>query len=152
MKTTFTLPDPTTIRYTRTFDAPIERVWAGYTDPEIVRTWLLGPSPETTFEVCDMDMRTGGSFRWVWQDPEGTLEIYGDVVEAEPPHRLITTEKMGGTDFPPTHNEIVFEADGEKTVMTGTITYPSQEARDTAYATGMTEGMDVSFGRLAESA
>lgn len=157
MKTTFSLPDETTIRYTRVFDAPVERVWAAYTDPALVRSWLLGPHPETTFEVCDMDMRTGGSYRWVWQNPDGPLEMYGDVLEADAPHRLVTTEQVGGTDWPPTHNEVSFEAvttdeaQGAATRMTGVITYASKEARDGAYASGMGEGMDISFDRLEQA-
>lgn len=152
MKTQFSLPDDTSIRYTRTFAAPVERMWAAYTDPAVVRTWMLGPDPETEFAVCDMDVRDGGSFRWVWRDSNGELEIHGDVVSADPPHRIVTTEFMGGTDFPPTHNVVEFTPSDEGTLMTGTITYVSKEARDGAYATGMADGMDASYNRLADAA
>ena len=152
MKTEFTLPDDTTISYTRTFAAPAERVWQAYTDPQVVRTWMLGPSEDTTFEVCDMDIREGGSFRWVWLDPDGRLEIYGDVLEVDAPRRLVTTEQMGGADWPPTHNVVELTEQDGRTVLTGTIRYPSKEARDGAYASGMADGMDVSFARLDEAA
>ena len=152
MKTEFTLPDDTTISYTRTFAAPAERVWQACTDPQVVRTWMLGPSEDTTFEVCDMDIREGGSFRWVWLDPDGRLEIYGDVLEVDAPRRLVTTEQMGGTDRPPTHNVVELTEQDGRTVLTGTIRYPSKEARDGAYASGMADGMDVSFARLDEAA
>ena len=152
MKTEFTLPDDTTISYTRTFAAPAERVWQACTDPQVVRTWMLGPSEDTTFEVCDMDIREGGSFRWVWLDPDGRLEIYGDVLEVDAPRRLVTTEQMGGTDWRPTHNVVELTEQDGRTVLTGTIRYPSKEARDGAYASGMADGMDVSFARLDEAA
>lgn len=152
MKTEFTLPDDTTISYTRTFAAPAERVWQACTDPQVVRTWMLGPSKDTTFEVCDMDIREGGSFRWVWLDPDGRLEIYGDVLEVDAPRRLVTTEQMGGADWPPTHNVVELTEQDGRTVLTGTIRYPSKEARDGAYASGMADGMDVSFARLDEAA
>lgn len=152
MKTEFSLPDETSIRYTRTFDAPPQRVWTAYTTPEIVRTWLTGPHPGTSFEICDMDMRTGGTYRWVWQYPEGRFEIHGDVLEAEEPRRLVTTEQMSDVDLPPTRHAITLLAEGDRTVLTGTITYASQEARDGAYASGMGEGMDASFDRMEETA
>ena len=153
MKTKFSMPDDTSIAYERTFDAPAAEVWRAYTEPEIVRTWMLGPDPETEFPVCEMDMRTGGSFRWVWVDAQGELEIAGDVLEAEAPSRLVSTERMGGSamggmDLPPTHNVVTFtEADGVTTMRT-VITYPSKEMRDGAYASGMAEGIDAGFDRL----
>lgn len=152
MKTEFSLPDETSIRYTRAFDAPPQRVWAAYTTPDIVRTWMTGPHADTTFVVCDMDIRQGGAYRWVWQYPEGRLEIHGEVLEADEPNRLVTTEQMSDVTLPPTRHEITFIADGNQTVMTGTIIHASQEARDAAYASGMGEGMDSSFDRLEEAA
>ncbi|MET4097998.1 uncharacterized protein YndB with AHSA1/START domain [Agrococcus sp. UYP10] len=153
MKTQFSMPDDTSIAYERTFTAPASEVWRAYTDPEIVRTWLLGPNPETEFPVCEMDMRTGGSFRWVWVDAQGELEIHGDILEAEEPHRLVSTEHMGGSamggmELPPTDNVVTFvEADGVTTMRT-VITYASKEMRDGAYASGMAEGIDAGFDRL----
>lgn len=153
MKTRFTMPDDTSIAYERDFRAPAAEVWRAYTEPEIIRTWMLGPDPDTEFPVCEMDMRTGGSFRWVWVDAQGELEIKGDVLEAEAPVRLVSTEQMdgsamGGMELPPTHNVVTLtEADGVTTMRT-VITYPSKEMRDDAYASGMAEGIDAGFDRL----
>lgn len=152
MKTEFSLPDDTSIRYARAFDASPQRVWDAYTTPSIVRTWMTGPHPGTNFTVCDMDIRKGGTYRWVWQSPQGRLEIRGDVLEADEPHHLVTTEQMSDVDLPPTRHEISFTADGDRTIMTGTIIYHSQEARDNAYASGMGTGMDASFDRLEKAA
>lgn len=148
MKTEFSLPEETGIRYERHFAAPVQRLWDAYTDPEVVRSWMLGPGEGTTFAVCEMDVRPGGSFRWVWEHPGGRLEITGDVLEVEAPHRLVTTEAMSDVDMPPSRHEITFTADGEGTILTGTITYASQEIRDAAYASGMDRGMEASFERL----
>lgn len=153
MKTAFSMPDDTTIAYERTFDAPASAVWQAYTDPEIVRTWLLGPDPTTLFPVCEMDMRTGGSYRWVWVDAQGELEIAGEVLEADEPRRLVTTERMGGSavgglDLPPTTNVVTLEEVDGRTTMRTVITYPSKEMRDGAYASGMAEGIDAGFDRL----
>ena len=154
MKTRFSLPDDTSIAYERDFSAPASDVWKAYTEPEIVRTWMLGPDPETEFPTCEMDMRAGGSFRWVWVDGNGELEIWGDVLEAEEPHRIVTTERMrgsavGGMEFPPTTNtSTLTEHDGVTTLRTVTV-YDSKESRDGAYASGMDAGIDAGYARMA---
>ncbi len=154
MQTRFSLPDDTSIAYERDFAAPASEVWKAYTDPEIVRTWMLGPNPETEFRTCEMDVRPGGAFRWEWVDVDGELIIAGDVLEVEAPHRLVTTERMsgsamGGMDFPPSTNTVTLtEADGITTMRTVTV-YASREIRDGAYASGMDVGVDASFERLA---
>ena len=58
----------------------------------------------------------------------------GDVLEVDAPRRLVTTEQMGGADWPPTHNVVELTEQDGRTVLTGTIRYPSKEARDGAYA------------------
>ena len=58
------------------------------------------------------------------------------VLVAEEPHRLVTTERMSDVDMPSTQHEVILRADGERTIMTGTLTYATQEARDAAYASG----------------
>lgn len=144
MQTEFTLPTDTTIQYERRFPASPDKVWEAYTTPEIVRQWL----GYGEFTTCEMDMRTGGSYRWVWDVNGGELEIHGDVIEAQPPHRLVTDEYMGGTDFPPARSIVEFVAEGDETILRGTIEFPTKEARDGAYATGMADGMDDSFSKL----
>lgn len=152
MRTTFALPSETTITYERRFAASPERLWRAYTDPDLVRQWL----GYGEFVTCEMDMHPGGSYRWVWQLPDFTLGIHGDVLEADPPRRLVTSEHMSDTDYPPTTNTIEFlpdgDGDGDGTIMRGTIEYASREARDAAYATGMADGMDDSFTELAKIA
>lgn len=156
MQTRFSLPDDTTIAYERDFAAPIDAVWRAYTEPEIVRTWLLGPNPETEFRVCEMDIRDGGSVRWLWVDSDGELEITAQVLEAEAPSRLVTIEQMSGSamqgmELPPVHNTVTLtETDGVTTLRT-VATYPSKEVRDGAYASGMDVGVDASYERLASS-
>lgn len=144
MKTRFTLPTDTTIAFERRFAASPERMWEAYTNPDIVRRWL----GYGEFVTCEMDMRPGGSFRWVWQLPDYVLGIHGEVLEADPPHRLVTTEHMTDTDYPPTRNTVEFVSDGDGTLMRGTSEYASTEARDAAYASGMADGMDDSFTKL----
>ncbi|WP_306231308.1 SRPBCC domain-containing protein [Agrococcus beijingensis] len=154
MQTRFSLPDDTSIAYEREFRAPASEVWQAYTDPEIVRTWMLGPNPDTAFLVCEMDIRPGGSFRWQWVDDDGELEIWGDVLEAEEPRRMVTTEHMGGSamggmELPPSTSTVTFDEHDGVTTMRTVIVYDSKETRDGAYASGMDEGIEAGFLRRA---
>nr|WP_225751703.1 SRPBCC domain-containing protein [Pseudoclavibacter sp. Marseille-Q3772] len=146
METTFSKPTDTTIAYEREFNASVDRVWAAYTEPELVRQWL----GYGEFITCEMDIRDGGSYLWVWRlDGGQELSIRGEVIEATPPTRLVADEYMDGVDSP-TRSAIEFiERDGT-TVMLGTMEFASAEIRDQAYATGMAEGMDWSFNRMAD--
>ena len=57
---------------TRVFDAPCRLVFDAHTKPELVQRWLLGP-PGWSMPVCEMDVRVGGTYRWVWRnDSDGT--------------------------------------------------------------------------------
>jgi uncharacterized protein YndB with AHSA1/START domain len=71
----------------------------------------------------------------------------GEYREIAPPERLVSTQSWGG-DWPETLNTLVFREDGERTIVTQTILYPSLEARNAALATGMQKGMDTGFQRL----
>jgi len=108
---------------------------------------MLGPEG-WTMPVCEMDLRTGGSWRYVWRKANGTeMDMSGLITEVVPNQRLVTTEKWG-PEWPETINRIEFtESDGQTTI-TLTVTYPSREARDAALKTGMKDGMEPSFARL----
>lgn len=144
MQTDFTLPNDTTIAYERRFATTPEKLWEAYTTPELVRQWL----GYGEFVTCDMDIRAGGSYRWVWDINGGELEITGEVLEADAPHRLVSDEHMSGVDGPPARSVVEFVADGDATIMRGTIGFANREARDGAYASGMAGGMDDSFTKL----
>src|SRR4030095_10294502 len=78
---------------TRGFDAPRKLVWDAYTKPELLKRWLTGP-PGWTFAVCEMDLRVGGKYRWVWRGPEGQeLAVGGTYEEVVPGERLVSTER-----------------------------------------------------------
>ncbi len=145
--TTFETASDTELVATRTFDAPIELVWEMWTKPEHLSKWLLGPEG-WTMPVCEIDLRPGGAWRYVWRKDDGTeMGMTGEVREVEPPTRLVQTENWGG-DWPETLNTLeLFEEDG-RTRMILSISYPSQDARDRAIGTGMNDGASVSFDRL----
>ena len=146
---TFTTPTDREIITTRTFDAPRRVVWEAWTSPEHLPQWMLGP-PGWSMPVCEIDLRPGGAWHFVWRRSDGTeMGMSGVYQEVVPPERLDSTESWGG-DWPETLNTLLLvERDG-RTTMTLTVLYPSREARDAALGTGMKEGMSQSFDRLGE--
>jgi len=134
---------------TRVVDAPRTLVFEAWTSPEHLPQWMLGPSG-WTMPVCEVDLRPGGSWHFVWRQSDGTeMEMRGVYREIAPPERLVSTESLGG-DWPETLNTVTLTEEDGKTTITQTVLYPSKEARDAALQTGMREGMSLSFDRLAE--
>lgn len=147
--TTLTTPSDREVVIVRVVDAPRKRVWDAWTKPEHVQQWMLGPEG-WTMPVCEIDLRPGGKWHFVWRRAEGTeMAMTGVYQEVVPPERLVHTERWG-PEWPETRNTLVFSEKGGKTTITMTLLYPSKEARDAALKTGMKEGMDVSYERLAE--
>jgi uncharacterized protein YndB with AHSA1/START domain len=147
--TTFTTPSDREVLITRVLDAPRRLVWEAWTRAEHVSQWMLGP-PGWTMPVCEIDLRPGGAWHFVWRNADGNeMAMRGVYQEVVPPERLVSTDSWGG-DWPETLNTLTLtEQDGQTTV-TQRILYPSKEARDAALRTGMKEGMAATFNRLDE--
>jgi uncharacterized protein YndB with AHSA1/START domain len=147
--TTFTTPSDREIAVTRFFDAPRRLVFEAHTKPEHLRNWMLGPDG-WTMPVCEIDLRPGGMWHFVWRRADGSeMEMRGVYKEVVPPEKLVSTESWGG-DWPETVNTLTLSEQDGKTTLTITILYPSKEARDAVLNTGMKDGMNQSFERLAE--
>jgi uncharacterized protein YndB with AHSA1/START domain len=145
--TSYTTPTDREFEIKRVVDAPRHVVFDAWTRPEHIQQWLLGPEG-WTMPVCEMDLRPGGAWRYVWRKADGVeMEMSGSVREVVPPERLVTTEKWG-PEWPETINSLVLTEEGGRTTVTLTLTYPSKEARDAALATGMKGGMEESFARF----
>lgn len=144
---TVAMPTDREIVMTRVFAAPRRRVFDAWTRPELPPRWMLGPEG-WTMPVCEIDLRPGGAWRFVWRQADGTeIAMRGVYREIVPPERLVTTESWGG-DWPETLNTGLFSETGGKTTLTNTILYPSKDARDAALKTGMTNGIAMSYDRL----
>ena len=148
-----TLPNDREVVVTREFRAPRKLVYEAYTRPELVQRWLLGP-PGWTMPVCEMDVREGGRFRWRWRSEEDGSEFgfHGEFVEVVAPARIRHTELFDPGDRPEEMGEAMvtleFEERGGLTRLTTRIEYPSKDVRDGAMATGMTDGMEISYQLL----
>ncbi len=147
--TTYTTPSDREIAMTRVFDAPRRLVWLAWTNPEHVPHWMLGPEG-WTMPVCEIDLRPGGSWHFVWRREDGSeMGMTGVYQEIVPPERLVHTEAWGG-DWPETLNTMILTEENGKTRMESRMLYPSKEARDAALGTGMKEGADRSFDLLED--
>lgn len=146
-----TTPSDREVRMTRVFDAPRALVFRAFTEPKLVKRWLLGP-PGWTMPVCEIDPRPGGAMRYEWRGPSGeSMGMSGTFREVAPPERLVHTELFdedwtGGETVVTT----LFVESGGTTTVTVTVLYVSREARDAAIATGMARGMEQSYERLAD--
>ena len=147
-----TTPSDREIAMTRVFDAPRQLVFDAHTKPDLVRQWLLGP-PGWSMPVCEMDVRVGGKYRYVWRhDREGTEMGMGGVYrEIVAPERIVNTEKFDESWYPgEAVDTLVLVEQRGKTTLTLTVRYESWEARDAVLKSGMESGVAASYDRLAE--
>ena len=150
------LPSDTEVRVTRDFKAPRKLVWQAHADPKLFQRWI-GGYPGWSMPVCEVDVRTGGKYRWLWRTDDGSQEsgFFGEYSEVEAPARMVAAEyydpgTMGGAmdANSPTINHTSFTEKNGVTTLVTLLKYVSKEARDAAISTGMTDGMEVSFQRL----
>lgn len=138
------------ITMTRRFAAPAAMVFEAWTNPALLRRWLLGP-PGWTMPVCEVDFRVGGAYRYEWRNEQGQAMGVGGVYrEIDPPHRFVATERFDEAWYPgESLITITFaEKDGE-TEMTTTMRYESTAARDGVLKSPMEGGVKQSYDRLA---
>jgi uncharacterized protein YndB with AHSA1/START domain len=147
-----TTPSDREIVLTRLFDAPRRLVFEAMTRPEHVRRWWGCLDERYSLTVCDIDLRPGGTWRWVGRGPQGEFAFHGEYREIVPPERLVFTEIY--EPFPDAESLVTttLTIEGKKTRLTVTATYPSMEVRDTVLQSGMTHGAAISYDRLEEVA
>ncbi len=144
---TVTTPSATVVEVTRVFDAPAQLVWDAHTKVELVRRWMTGYEG-WSMPVCDMDLRVGGAYRYEWSHPtEQDFAFTGTFVEIEEPHRLVTIERFEGADGEARNTMTLVEEHG-RTTLTMHMDFGTQEARDVAISTGMTDGMAYTYDLL----
>jgi uncharacterized protein YndB with AHSA1/START domain len=148
--TVVTTPSETEVRIERVFDAPRELVWEAYTDPELLSEWL-GPR-RLQMTVQEMDVRTGGSYRYTHQnDEDGPFVFFGEFREVDPPRLLVQTFQFEGSEHPPSLDRAEFEElDGGRTRLVITGSFASVEARDAMLESGMERGVEEGYQQLDE--
>lgn len=145
-----TTPTEREIVITRAFDAPRRLVFDAHTRPELVKRWLYGPDG-WALVVCEIDLRVGGAYRYVWRRERTATDmgmggVYREIVV---PERLVATERFDESWYPgEAVSSIVLVEQGGTTTLTQTVRYESREARDTALKSGMLDGMAATYDRL----
>ena len=150
-KLEITTPSDREIAMTRVFDAPRDLVFDAWTKPELLTRWL-GIHNGWTFPVCEVDLRVGGTFRWVWRNPDGSeMGVGGVYEEIVRPERLVNTEKFDEPWYPgeAVDTLVLVENDG-RTTSTLTMRLESKEARDGVLKSGMETGLESAYARLDE--
>lgn len=143
-----TTPSDREIRTRRVVDAPVALVFECHTRPDLLKRWLLGPDG-WTMPVCEVDLRVGGAYRYVWENAgQETMAMNGVYREIEAPTRIVQTQRFNGD---PASESVVTllltERDG-RTEVVNAILYPSKEVRDMMLQSGMADGMEAGYGRL----
>ena len=147
--TTVTTPSEREIVSERVFDAPRDRVFAAYTDPELIPQWW-GPRGTTTI-VDQMDVRPGGSWRFVGRDPDGSETAFrGTYREVTPPERIVQTFEWEGMPGHVVVETATFEDLGGRTRVTAQSLFHTSEERDGMLDSGMERGLTETHDRLAE--
>jgi len=136
---------------TRVFDAPRSLVFDAYTKPELLKRWL-GVFGGYSMPVCEVDLRVGGTYRFVWRGPDGAeMGVRGLYREVVRPERLVHTEKFDEAWYPgESLITTVLVEQGGKTTLTVTMRYESREARDAVLKSPMEGGVAQSYDKLAE--
>ncbi|WP_016698918.1 SRPBCC family protein [Actinoalloteichus spitiensis] len=142
-------PSDLEITLRRSFDAPAHLVFAAWTQPDLLVRWF-GARGWNLVE-CEVDLRVGGTWRFVSRGPGGAemtqSGVYRDI---EPARLLVHTESYDGADHPDLTLLVTtrFVERAGRTTVTSTILHPSREARDRTLRTPMERGLRESHARL----
>jgi uncharacterized protein YndB with AHSA1/START domain len=147
-----TTPSDREIVLTRLFDAPRRLVFEAMTKPEHVRRWWGILDDQHSVTACEIDLRVGGTWRFVGRGPHGDYGFHGEYREIDPPGRCVFTEIFD--PFPDTVSVVTSTLTEEngKTRLTVSAIYPSKDVRDQVMNSGMTGGAAISYDHLEEVA
>ncbi len=122
---------------TRTFNGPAHIVFEAWTRPELLQRWWVPKSFGITFVSCEADVRTGGTYRFVFSHPaaEQPVAFFGRYIDVTPQSRIVWTNEEGA-DGP--ISTVTFEEKDGKTLLVLRELYPSKQALDDAIASGST--------------
>ena len=145
-----TMPSDTEIQLSRLFDAPRRLVFEAMTTPEHVKEWWGRLGDGYSVPVCEIDLRVGGTWRFVNNHPKGEAAFHGEYLEITPHSRLAFTEIF--EEFPDSVSVVStdLKEEGDKTRIFVTCRYESQAVRDMVKSSGMEKGAAISYDRLED--
>lgn len=133
---------------TRTFNAPARIVFQAWSSPELFQRWWIPKATGMTIVACEMDVRTGGSYRLEITPPgsDQPVAFFGNYLEVVRDARIVWTNEEGGGGAVTT---VTFEEKNGKTQLTLTEHYPTSQALEDAVA-GSAAALPEQFGQLDE--
>lgn len=132
---------------TREFAAPAQLVFDAWTRPELLQRWL-GVRAGWTMPVCEVDLRVGGKYRWVWRKEAKGMEmtVRGEYREIVEPRLIVCTEAFEDPWYPgEALDTYVLEEKNGKTTCTITMRFETKEGRDGVLASPMDQGVEESY-------
>ena len=144
-----TLPSDREIAMTRVFQAPRRLVFDALTKPELLRRWL-GQMPGWSWVTCEIDLKVGGTYRYLWRGPGGTeMGMRGVYREIVPNERIVSTEVFDQSWYEGDAVDTVTLIErGGKTTLTTTVRYASKDVRDAVLKTPMKDGVSAGYDAL----
>jgi uncharacterized protein YndB with AHSA1/START domain len=148
--TSMSLDGDRTIVISRLFRAPSRIVFRAWTDPDLAKRWWAPLSIGVSMISCEADVRVGGSYRYVLQNPNGgQIAFSGVYAEISPSTRLVYSQVFEPmADAGKAIITVMFTDEADKTRMISRETYPSAEVRGMVLASGMEDGMRVTMAQL----
>jgi len=147
--TTLTTPSDREVITERVFDAPRDRVYAAFTDPELIPQWW--GRRRTTTLVDKLDVRPGGAWRFVERNSDGSENGFrGTFREVTPPESLVYTFEWEGMPGHVVVDTVSFEDLDGRTKVTNTSLFHTTEERDGMLESGMEKGLNESYEQLDE--
>jgi uncharacterized protein YndB with AHSA1/START domain len=143
-------PSEREIAMTRVFDAPRTLVWDALTKPELIKRWL-GVRGGWRLDVCEVDLKVGGKYRYVWRKDDTQMGMGGVYREVARPERIVATELFDVSWYEgDALDTTVLTEKGGKTTLTMTVRYSSREVRDAVLKSPMKSGVEEGYDTLAE--
>jgi uncharacterized protein YndB with AHSA1/START domain len=136
------------------FDASPDRVWQLWADPRQLERWWGPPTYPAT--VTSHDLRVGGRVEYHMTGPEGDQPRgYWEIIEADPPHRLVfrdgfaNADGLPNSDMPLTEARVtIAESGGGRTRMSIVSIFPDTAAMEQLMAMGMEQGLTEAVGQI----
>jgi uncharacterized protein YndB with AHSA1/START domain len=146
-----TLPADDEILITREFDAPRHLVFKAWTTPELVKRFWAGRRGRMT--VADIDLRVGGSWRYVMVTDDGhEVAFHGEFREIVPNERIVNTEVYEAMPEGEVLNIVTFTETDGRTTLELLCQCGSKEIRDGIIESGMEGGMQEQMDLLEQLA
>jgi uncharacterized protein YndB with AHSA1/START domain len=137
------------VRLTRTFDAPVGRVFRAHADPALLVQWL-GPR-DLVMEVERYDCVTGGGYRYVHRRDADEFWFHGSFHEVRPDELIVQTFTWEGMpDQVALEKLAVTDLGDGRTLLVTTSLVDSFEDRDAFVASGMEQGVREGYEQLDE--